>query len=274
METKIKNGFFSSRRFGRLLLREVAGSYRSLLIAMGAVGGAVILFSALGVLGLTRASRGAGSESMYLGFFTNLLFLGGFIVTSLAFREIWQTGGGIFYLALPGSIFEKFLSKLLITSVGFAVGSTVFMAITAVVSQLINSLLFGIGFHFGDVGAQLLSAGRMVGIYLITQSVFLLGSIWFRKTAFVRTALWIVIFGVGIGIIALITARIAMPSLVHMRGGFSFDTSSPTLGFSVAARDRVMSLAQVAKVVGYVLFYASAPVCWLAGYFRLGEAEV
>ena len=148
------------------------------------------------------------------------------------------------------------------------------MVITTIVSQLINSLLFGIGLSFGDVGAQLLAAGRLVGIYLITQSVFLLGSIWFRKTAFIRTALWIVIFGVGLGVIGLITARIVMPSVIHMRGGFSFDTSNPTFGLGMAARDRVTGLLNVLKTVGYVLFYASAPVCWLATFFRLGEAEV
>jgi hypothetical protein len=274
MEAKIKNGFFSTRRFGRLLLRELAGSYRSLLIAMGAVGGAVILLSALTVLGITRTSGGAGGEGFYLNYFINLLFLGGFIITSLAFREVWQTGGGIFYLALPGSTFEKFSSKLLITTVGFAVGSAVFMTVIAVVSQLINSLLFGIGMQFGDVGAQLLTALKMMGIYAITQSVFLLGSIWFRKTAFIRTVLWIVIVGVGLGIVALVTARVAMPSIVQWQHGFRFDTSAGTFAINGASQVRVTSLLEAMKIVACVLFYASAPACWLATYFRLGEAEV
>jgi hypothetical protein len=273
MEAKIKNGFFSTRRLGRLLLRELAGSYRSLLIAMGAVGGAVILISALTVLGLTRATGGAVETGFYLGYFTNLLFLGGFIVTSLSFREVWTTGGGIFYLALPGSTFEKFLSKLLITSVGFAVGSAVFMGITAVVSQAVNSLLFGVAFGFGNIGPQLLQALKMMGIYAITQSVFLLGSIWFHKTAFLRTALWIVICGVGLGLIALLAARLIIPSIVNIHGGMSINFDTRQLGATFSGA-RVQNLLETAKTVACVLFYASAPVCWLATYFRLGEAEV
>ncbi len=112
------------RRFGRLLLRELAHGYRGLLIAMAAVAGGVIVISAIGALAASAGGAPVGTVigDGYFGFFQALLFLGGFIVTSLAFREVWQNGSGLAYLMLPGSLFEKFLVKLLMTSVGFAAG--------------------------------------------------------------------------------------------------------------------------------------------------------
>jgi hypothetical protein len=103
--------------------------------------------------------------------------------------------------------------------------------------------------------------------------VFLLGSIWFHKTAFVRTVLWLVIFAVGLGIVALVTARIAIPSLALGHGGVSLDMSSDAFQ-QVLRTERVTKTLEAARTVACVLVYASAPACWLAGYFRLAEAEV
>ena len=283
MTTHLKNGFWSTRRFGRLMLREVATSYRALLIAMAAVAGTVIVLSALTALGLVAVNPGArpGTEGFYLGYFINLLFLGGFIVTSLSFREVWQNGGGIFYLTLPGSMFEKALSKLLMTSVGFGLGSLIFMTAVAAVSESIDTLVFGFGhgmFNPFDPSA-LLNLGR----YLLLQSVFLLGSIWFRKLAFVRTVLWIAIFAAGIAIVLAVVGRISFSN--HMVwntvqasgarfGGWSFNFGGQNLPQIFAPGTAAYGRLMVFKTIADVGCYALAPVAWLATYFRLHETEV
>ena len=111
MEMHMNSGFWSARRFGHILLRDIAGGYRSLLIAMATVAGAVIVLSALTTLGMSSrgsisAAGASGAAGFSLNIFRNILFLGGFIVTSLAFHEIRQNGAGMFYLTLPGSLFE------------------------------------------------------------------------------------------------------------------------------------------------------------------------
>ncbi|HEY9595189.1 MAG TPA: hypothetical protein VHE79_11965, partial [Spirochaetia bacterium] len=142
MENPLKNGSFSFKRLGQLLLRDLTGGYRSMLTAMAAVGGVIIVLSVLSTMGLARSQGFAGPGfGFYLQFLGEILFIGGFIVTSFAFREVWQPGGGIFYLTIPGSILEKFLSKLLVTSIGFAIGSLVYMAAVTAVSEGINHLL-------------------------------------------------------------------------------------------------------------------------------------
>ncbi len=282
MDARDRNGFFNPRRFAQLLLRELATSYKGLLIAMATVGGALILWAAVRSLAMSASGMGfpGGGGNPYLGFFQNLLFLGGFIVTSLAFREVWQSGSGIFYLTLPGSVFEKFLSKLLVTSVGFAVGTAVFMTATAAVSEGLDRLIFGVGLGFFSPFTEevLLAVAR----YLVLQSFFLLGSIWFKKLAFVRTVLWMVILGVGVAVISMIAIRVGLGRLnagigLHgggmWSGGWAFDLNGPGLSGLFAPGGRGHAGLMAFKTIGQALFIALAPASWLAAYFRLGEAE-
>ena len=53
---------------------------------------------------------------------------------------------------------------------------------------------------------------QAVARYLVLQSFFLLGSIWFRKLAFVRTVLWLVLFGVALVILMAVALRIGLAS--------------------------------------------------------------
>ncbi|MGA2640363.1 MAG: hypothetical protein ABSG21_05585 [Spirochaetia bacterium] len=269
------------RRFGRLLLRELAHGYRGLLIAMAAVAGGVIVFTAIGALAASAGGAPAGTVSGdgYFGFFQTLLFLGGFIITSLAFREVWQTGSGIAYLMLPGSLFEKFVVKLLMTSVGFAAGALIFMSATALASDGLDRLLFGVGRgFFNPVAPAVLQA---VVRYLVLQSFFLLGSIWFRKLAFVKTALSIVVFGIALSIVSTAALRIGLASHFALGpghgmrlGGWAFDLNGAGLQNLFRPGGRGYSGAMAFKVAAEALFIALAPASWVAAYFRLGEAEV
>ena len=273
MENKPANSILSTRRFGHILLRELAGSYRGLLIAMAAIGGVLIIISALMAMGHAAGAAPGGVSGFLLGFFRNMLFLGGFILTSMAFREVRQNGGGIFYFTLPGSLFEKLLAKLLLTSLGYALGCAVFFTAATAVSQLINVLLFGFGNGvFNPLDPAVL---RMAALYLVTQSVFLLGSIWFRKLAFLKTVLWILLLGFGAAVVFAIAARILLAHPLwaggNLRLGFGSDGFSGMLGRGSGGTANLAGL----KLAGQITVYAVlAPVCWLAAYFKLGETEV
>jgi hypothetical protein len=274
VENRTANGILDGRRFGRLLLRELAGSYRGLLIAMAAVGGALVIISALAAMGhAAGAASGGGISGLHLWFFRNMLFLGGFILTSMAFRELRQGGGGIFYFTLPGSLLEKLLAKLLLTSLGYALGCAIFLSAAAAVSQLINVVLFGFGNGlFNPLDPVVL---RMGAVYLVTQSVFLLGSIWFRKLAFLKTVLWILIISVGALVVFAVAARIFLAHPLWAGGSLQLNFGSG--GFSGMFGRGPGGPANIVGVrtAGQVaMFGLLAPVCWLAAYFRLGETEV
>jgi hypothetical protein len=264
------NKVFKPRRFAQLLLRDLAGGYRSLLVAMAAVAGSVLLVSALTVLGRKLAGANTGAD-FYPNMFVNILFLGGFIVTSLAFREARQNGGGIFYLTLPASSLEKFASKLLATSVGYALGSLVFFTAVAAVSEGVNRLIFGFGNSFFNPFEP--GVLESIGYYLVFQSVFLLGSVWWKKLALVKTVLMLQLVAVGIVMVAAVALRIVFRQYFH---GWEIDFGT------VPGFDQLVTLTtagtgplmQIGSVVRIVVLSATAPVCWVIGWLRLREIEV
>jgi hypothetical protein len=265
------NKAFKPRRFAQLLLRDLAGGYRSLLVAMAAVAGTVILVSALTVLGQRLSGQRVGAGNFHLNMFTNLLFLGGFIVSSLAFREIRQNGGGIFYLTLPASSLEKFASKLLATSVGYALGSVVFYTAAAAASEGINRLIFGFGSDFfNPFRTEVLQA---LGWYCIAQSVFLLGSIWWRKLAFLKTVLSIQAVVAGVALVMGIAARIVFHEYFR---GWELDLGRAP-GWDALMRETGLGigpLVEIGRVLSIVFAAGTAPVCWLIGWLRLRDIEV
>ncbi len=265
------NTAFKPRRFAQLLLRDLAGGYRSLLVAMAAVAGTVILVSALTVLGMQLSGRHAGTANFHPNMFTNLLFLGGFIVSSLAFREIRQNGGGIFYLTLPASSLEKYASKLLATSVGYALGSVVFYTAAAAASEGINRLIFGFGnSFFNPFDPNVLEA---LGYYLVAQSVFLLGSVWWRKLAFLKTVMTIQAVAVGVLMVAGIAARIVFHEYFH---GCTLNLDDVP-GWNELSRQTVLGigpLVEIGRILKIVFLAGTAPVCWLIGWLRLRDIEV
>jgi hypothetical protein len=203
--------------------------------------------------------------------YTNLLFIGGFIVTSLAFREARQNGSGIFYLTLPASSLEKFASKLLTTSVGYAIGSLVFYAAVAALSEGVNRLIFGFGNgFFNPFDLDVLEAA---GLYCIFQSIFLLGSVWWRKLAFVKTVLMLQVVAVGIAFVAGVAVRIAFARYFH---GWSI-TMNDIPGWDALMNQTVAGygpLAAVARMLRIAVLAGTAPVCWAIGWLRLREIEV
>jgi hypothetical protein len=265
------NTAFKPRRFAQLLLRDLAGGYKSMLVAMAAVAGTVILVSALTVLGRKLGGATTGVWNFHDNLFGNILFLGGFIVTSFAFREIRQNGGGIFYLSLPASALEKYASKLLSTSVGYALGCVVFSTAAAAASEGINRLIFGFGnSFFNPFDLHVLEA---LGYYAVAQSVFLLGSVWWRKTAFLKTALTIQAVAVGVALVAGFAIRIAFHEYFR---GWSLDLGDVP-GWNELVRQTSLGLGPlvaIGRVLKIVFLAGTAPVCWLIGWLRLRDIEV
>jgi hypothetical protein len=281
METRMKMGFFGPRRFGQLLLRDLTGGYRSMLIAMAAVAGVILICSALSMLGDLYGTRQTYSPLGYhFGFFAGLLFVGGYVVTSLTFREARQTGSSGFYLTLPASLFEKLASKLLATSVGYALGAVLFCTAVSAASEGINTLIFGRSHAIFDPFEP--AVWQAVGIYLITQSVVLLGSIWFRRLALVKTVLWSSLAGIAVVVVLIVAGRLILADhgswMPTSKTGFSrvvwglnWNDAFVTNHFGPGSKGYPGMLAF--KTTLQVMFYAMAPVSWLAAYYRLKEVE-
>jgi hypothetical protein len=256
------------RRLGLLLQRDLQGGYRGVLITMAAVAGFVVLVSALSLLG---GAAGEGFRAFHVGMYTNLLFVGGFVVTSLAFREMYQNGRGYQYLTLPGSALEKFTSKLLLTSVGYALATLVVYSAAAAVSEGINRAIFGFGHAlFNPFTREVLTAAL---VYLVLQSVFLAGSVYFRKLAFVKTSL----FSMGVVVaLAVVLGAVTAAILREYRVPGTHEIRLTDELFRRAGmQEWIRTAGRQAWLAARVLFWgALAPACWLIGYLRLREIEL
>ena len=283
MEATLQKGFFKPQRFVQLLFRDFTSGYRSTLIAMAAVAGAMILFAVLTALGIRFGGQPRDlSGEFYFGFFTNILFIGGLIVSSLAFREAHRRGAGIFYIAIPASTFEKLASKLLVTSLGYALGTVIFITALSALTEAILWLIFGFGLGFFNPMTMIVLY-CLIG-YLIAQSVFLLGSVWFKKAAFVKTVLWIILFGIAATAVIIVILRILEPQYfdwgAYRTGsqavsGASIKMTDEYLAGLFAPGTRAYAGCMAFFTIGKILVYGVlAPVSWLAAYFKLGEIEV
>ena len=272
MADKGYTGSFSPRRLYLLLKRDLISGYKGLLITMAAVGGLVLLSSVLSMLSVH--ARGA---DFYSQFYLWLLVLGGFIYTSSVFKELHQNGSGIFYVTLPGSTLEKFVSKLLVSSVGFGVGSAVFMTVVAALAELINTLIFGTThLMFNPLSPPLLQA---LAAYLVTQSCYLVGSVWFRRLALLKTVLAVNVISVVLTIWTALVVRVAFGWLFDglalksqaisvVNNYFHTLFPNPQAAMELLRHSPLMITVRV-------LFWAClAPVMWVVSYVRLRETEV
>jgi hypothetical protein len=256
---------FSIRRLALLLRRDFSTGYKSVIIAMAAVGGFVFLVSVV-----TAFNRGLGPihNQMYYP----LLLIGGYIVTSLSFKELHLNGQSIFYLTLPGSSFEKYLSKLLVTSVGYAFGSLFFYTAVSSAAEGINRLIFGYGHPFFNPFER--ATLILVAVYLVTQAVFLVGSVYFRKLAFIKTNLYIWLFGIVVVILVAVIGWLIFRDYA-IGNRIELDPYFQRLGESGEMQTVLGPMAEKFLQAGKVLFWAvMAPVCWVISYLRLRETEV
>jgi hypothetical protein len=256
---------FSIRRLALLLRRDFSAGYKSVVIAMAAVGGFVILVTVVSAFG---RELGAIHGPMYF----LLLFIGGYVVTSLSFKELHLNGQSVFYLTLPGSSLEKYLSKLLVTSIGYAFGSLFFYTAVSSAAEGINRLVFGYGHAFFNPFER--TTLITVAVYLVTQAVFLVGSVYFRKLAFIKTNLYIWLFGIVVVVLVTIIGWLIFRDYA-IGNRIELDPYFQRLGESGELQTVLGPMAERFWGVAKVLFWGiMAPVCWVISFLRLRETEV
>jgi hypothetical protein len=273
MKAKSLSSVFDPRRFALLLRRDVAHGYRSTLIAMASVAGVIVLVSLL----TTLASR-VGGTSVHLSFFGGILFIGGFIYTSLVFREIHSGPAATLFLTLPSTPLEKFASKAVLTSVGYALGALAFCTAVSALAEGLDWLVFRAhNALFNPFDRDVL---MLVAVYLVTQAVFLLGSVAFRKLAFLKTAGMVSLIGTVVSIVAVVIGWAMLHNYFSVTPGSpSSYQLDPAVSAVFEGLTRGTIPVPVALTVAFrtaqVLFWAGlAPACWAIGYFKMREKEV
>jgi hypothetical protein len=254
------NQFFTFPRFSNLLREEVSSGYRMTFII------ASVVFAFLLLIFTINAAEKDNAEFHQI-WYSILLFVGGFYFTSTSFNELNRKEERMNYLALPASVFEKFSMKLLITTVGYLVGLTLLYWVFAQVEDIISQKYFAFSFTAFNPFDEFYIL--MIKLYLVIQSVFILGAVAFNRFAFFKTlfALWLL--EIALGIFIWILVRIIFAE--YFEGLFRVSNNIlaiPDQSFQNFAEFTAWPFIQT------IFWYALAPVLWVVTYFKLKEREV
>ena len=254
---------FSPGRLLHLLKRDILSNINSTLIALGAVTAVIYFISAI------SAYNNAPSGQLYFTLFTNFLFAGGLIVTSMIFKEMHKKETAQNYLLLPASNFEKFFSRLLISTIGFALITLVGVTVISYLSEGVNLLIFKR--HNVIFNPFSKTVWMLMAHYMVAQSIFFLGSVFFRKYHFIKTINVIFLIQLSLSIITVLFARIIF--FDFFEGFFGLNETSFQIQWDALKinPDTIKVLFTTGKIIYWLV---PAPLFWTISYFRLKEAEV
>lgn len=250
--TQQHNSTFSRNRTALLMQLDLCSNYKSLITFAASTIAVLFLFF------LAAPASNSNAAASYSNFhphvYAALLFIGGFYISSLAFKELHDNARSYIYLMLPCSNFEKFLNKLLLTSLGYVVALSCCYFMLSLIISGISLLLFNE--HqplFNPFHTDILLSIRA---YLIWQSIFLLGSVYFRKHVMSK-----IIFTISCFAIILLGFASCTSSLVLNTDTFLFFSYSHWFD-------------AFPHLIKAIFFFLLAPFCWFVAYLRLTEMEL
>ena len=263
-----KNEYFNPGRFFLILKRDLFSNYRTILITIGAIAGFVILASVI-------SAFNRGGEEFHMTLYFLLLFIGGFIISGRAFREMHNPQRSFTYITLPGSQLEKFTGRVMLTSIGYVLGALLIYSAIAAVSEIINQLLFGYTHAFLNPFTRVFLIGSAA--FVVVQSLFLTGAVFFKKNPLIKTVLILTVLAIAILVIVILSAGLIFPGLFKGvtpvdHEFHSLQEFTEWLGMN---EDILRSAGRAVWLTIKILFWAVlAPVCWMVSYLKFRKVEV
>ncbi len=252
----MKSNIFCIKRLYYLLRRQIFGNNKKYFLGLGSIIGTLLLITLLSGIGSTNFHI-----SVMFSFYIVTFLFGGYVFTSSVFSELNSPGRSVAALTLPVSNLERLAGAWLISAVVYP--------IIAVVGILLISL--GTGLVHGQLSVSNIifvilskSTFSLIGIYIITQSVFLFGAIYFRKHNFFKTigaTLLVSFFLLGVFIL-IVYALFGGEGIV----GGGETTLRPNF-------ERFLSTIMI-EFTKFAFCYLLAPYFWLLTWLGIKEREV
>jgi hypothetical protein len=257
---KIKS-IFDPKRFALLVRADIQQYSRTVLIGSGIVA-AIYFVSTIPPL-LFPPHR--VDSDFHQGFFPAMLFIAGFLLSAGVFSEIHKPVRNAYFFLLPASLFEKMLVRLLGCGIGFTLISVLVYYLFSLISSGIAALYdWGSFPAFNPFTRDMLLT---IAVYLVTHSIFLFGSVYFKKHSFMKTGVSLFALAILLGIFAAIVFRIVYND--YFQGMCFVDN----LGFS--DYDLPVNFGYtLTSIFKYIFWIVLAPLCWVLTYLRLSETEV
>lgn len=282
------NNVFDPKRFLLLTARHAHENRSRYLWLLGAIGALIFLWYlfVFFVDGHRPIDRTMQTATYFFG-----LAIGGCLYASLQFSDLSSRSKGIHYLTLPASHLEKILLAFLYSVVVFFVCYTLVFYIIDIFSVNVfnawsksyyqGNPLVSYGYGKDEDPAGIVNVFNvflidgnsasplLLQIYLLVQSVFLLGSVYFERFSFIKTLISVLVIGFFIG---LFIANVLYPMLPL--GNFSDDLMTFRLNTSTYQDKAVQLPAWFGFIFWNFLRFGITIVFWITAYIRLKEKEI
>ena len=258
------NQFFSFDRFSLLVSKHWADNKKRYLLSVLAFAGLLITWFAFTLIIDDDADRMSLDVQLSTYFFS--LFIAGTLYASQYYSELASKPKGSNFLLVPASTFEKFLCSLLYTVIlFFLVLTAVFYIINFSMVTITNSIyandatfkkapvanIFDVTFFEFDNNYAL----NFLLFFFAIQSIFLLGSVYFRKYSYIKT------------IISGVVAWFVIAGLTF----FIYKDLYPKSKFG---DDEPAFPSWLTMLISISLMYVVAPLFWTFTYFRLKAKQL
>ena len=202
------------------------------------------------------------------------IIISGFIFASRLYKSFGYTPGGMHYLLIPATHLEKLVSGVILSTFYFLISILICYVLGNTIGTHLGNLIFNthseVNFELFDFKNQIeyMTSGNnfpyldmFIG-FAIVQSIFLLGSVYFKRNPIGKTFLAIIAFSIVIGLFEVLLLKL------------NFDTTSlQNQNINIELLD-MKSMFPGTAVFGKIIMYATAPFFWVVSYFRLTEKEV
>lgn len=263
------NNQFNINRFLLVLKRDIFENFKTALF------GILTILSILSFI-LLMTTFASESDSHLLNitwpkFYHIGFWVTGILISGMAFSDFRNKEKTMSYLMIPATSLEKFLSILLLVTVGFVlVYTSVFGVFNLLNSLIISSISDSLSLAFFNPFNSYVWI--TIAVFIPIQSVFLAGAATFQKIPIFYTALYFFIFMLIYGAIAFILIR-------YYTGGLSFTGIGDNDNIVFSSTNGLpseMSIENISSIKAFKFFftYLLAPIFWVVAWFKLKEKEV
>jgi hypothetical protein len=231
-----------------------------------AVGAAIGVFLVLDLIGIAFGEMDSDRDTT----FTTILVIGGYILSSVAFTDVHESKKATHYLTLPGSTLEKYVGRVLLTTVGWTLAAIALYMVTTLLSAGIGMVIFG---RAGEIFLPVTPlTWEAIGSYIVTQSIFVFGAVYFKKHHFVKTVLAAVVIAIAFAFFSMVAMRIAF---VGEFSGLIPTSAEMERLFGNVTTLAMRRFARTLEIIGRTVYWSVLPLYfWILGYRRMRETEV
>ena len=254
---------FSFTRLGLLIKKQWAEHARFYTLAAGAIAGLMAIVFVI----WTRVDHPPVVVTYVILLVT--MFLGGAIFASMTFADLSQRTTGIYWLSVPATHGEKLVCGILFSQVLFsAVVLGMFFIIQPIAVAMAHSpepMHFRTDFARAEFSSVVWNIATG---YVAMQALFILGSVYFQRFAFIKTVVSTVLAAAVFAAFINYVVSPLMPEGMNMQ---SFSEAHVWK----SGTERIYKLPIWSSVgIRYGFQYMWVPVLWTATYFRLKEKEL